>query len=780
MNMPHEPLPMRVDPDDLDKNPSLDAPHLSDLVAQRVARRHFLRSGVGAMATLCLGSLSLTACGGGDVADGREAIASVPTQANENARWRADSLDFTPVAKSIADTLVLPAGYTAAVVHATGDSIDPNVPDYAGDGSETTYSRRIGDHHDGMNWFGLAERQDRPDANSSTRGILVVNHENITGTAQFLHPLGETNLAGSAQPRPADEVIKEQEAHGVSLTELVRAGGRLGVVKASRYNRRITARTEVDLAGPVTATHWVKTKYSPTGTRARGTINNCGHGVTPWGTYLTAEENWAGYFKRNAGDDAARPQRENTQLLRNGMRPNSEGFAHRRWASAQATGDAASDFERWNISVLGATSTDDYRNEHNTFGYIVEIDPYAPLARPKKRTAMGRRANEGAWSSLPKAGRPIAFYVGCDSQNEYVYKYVSDAAWSPSDAFGGLAAGDKYLDRGTIYVAVFAADGTGRWEPLTLANPKIAAGVPVSSYNPQGYQFESLADICVNTRLAAGAAGATRMDRPEWTAVNPFTGEIYITMTENPNRGNAGLSGNNIPNGPLDAANPRYWVDPKAATSQGPASPTQRGNVNGHIVRIREDGDDPAALSFRWDIFLFGAQARKDASVPDSTYTDDFYQRNVNLSGLTDAERPVQARRLLVQPHHRHPLHPDRRQHLHRPDQRAAARLHPRHAGRRQHGRHREPRQRQPRRDGARGRRLGDHHRAGGSAPDRGHAQAPARRPARCRDHRADRDAGRPHAVRQHPAPRREHRTQRCGASIGGAHASHARRPLRE
>jgi secreted PhoX family phosphatase len=638
MNHPSETLPTVVDPDDLDKNPDGSAPHLADLVAGRVARRHFLRSGVGAMASVGLGSLSLTACGGGggDAAGGttRATVQSVPVQAAPEARWRADALDFEPVGKSIADALVLPPGYRATVVHATGDAIDPGVPDYAGDGSESNYARRVGDHHDGMNFFPLAARQDRPDANHSGRGILVVNHENISGTAQFLHPAGETNLGSASPARPAEEVVKEQDAHGVSLVEVQRAAdGSFGVVKASRYNRHVTARTAVDIAGPVAGTHWVKTKYSPTGTTARGTINNCGHGVTPWGTYLTAEENWAGYFKRNAGDDLARPQRENTQLLRNGMRPNSEGFAHRRWASV----GAGEDFERWNISVLGATATDDYRNEHNTFGYIVEIDPYAPLARPKKRTAMGRRANEGAWSSLPKAGRPIAFYIGCDSRNEYVYKYVSDAAWSPSDAFGGLAAGDKYLDRGTIYAAVFEADGTGRWEPLTLANPKVAAGVPVSGYNPQGYQFESLADICVNTRLAAGTVRATRMDRPEWTAVNPFTGEVYITMTENPDRGNAGLSGNNIPNAPLDAANPRYWVDPKGATSQGPASPTQRGNVNGHIVRIREDGDDAAALSFRWDIFLFGAQARKDASVPDSTYTDAFYQANVNLSGLTDA-----------------------------------------------------------------------------------------------------------------------------------------------
>lgn len=262
---------------------------------------------------------------------------------------------------------------------------------------------------------------------------------------------------------------------------------------------------------------------------------------------------------------------------------------------------------------------------------MVEIDPYDPLSRPKKRTALGRRANEGAWSSLPKAGQPIAFYIGCDSRNEYVYKYVSAANWNPLDARrGGLAAGDKYMDNGTIYAAVFNADGTGRWEPLTLNNPKVAAGVPVSANNPAGYQFQDLADICVNTRLAGGAVGATRMDRPEWTAVNPFNGEIYITMTENPDRGNTGNSNNNVPNAGVDAANPRYWRDTKGATSQGAAIANQRGNVNGHIVRIREDKDDAGATTFRWDIFLFGAQATADTPAEEANY-----QANVNLSGLT-------------------------------------------------------------------------------------------------------------------------------------------------
>jgi len=605
-----------AEPDDLDNNPST-ATHFNELVAARLSRRQVIKSGVGAMAVAGLGSLSLSS---------EEAQAAVPGSARP-----AISLDFQPVAKSTADSISVAAGYTATVIYATGDSLDPLVPAYAGDGSETNYARRAGDHHDGINYFGLHATADVREPNGSQRGLLAVSHENITGTAQFLHPQGETNLSGSAGPRPEAEVIKEIDAHGVSVVELRKVGGAFATHKPSRYNRRITGRTVMDIAGPARGTAYVKTRYSPTGLISRGTLNNCGHGVTPWGTYLACEENWAGYFRREVGDDTRRPQRENTQLLRNGLRSGTEGFAHRRWATVVPAEVGSTEYSRFNCSVIGATATDDFRNEHNTFGYIVEIDPYNPLSRPKKRTALGRRANEGAWCSLPKAGRPLAFYIGCDSRNEYVYKYVTAENWNPIDAQrGGLAAGDKYMDRGTIHAAVFKADGTGVWEPLTPTNPKIAAGVPVSSYNPEGYQFQDLADICVNTRLAGTAVGATRMDRPEWTAVNPANGEIYITMTENPDRGNVGLSSNNVPNPPLDAANPRYWADFKGATSQGAAVANQRGNVNGHIVRIREDGDDAGAKTFRWDIFLFGAQA-----VADPGFDDANYQANVNLSGLS-------------------------------------------------------------------------------------------------------------------------------------------------
>ena len=611
--------PLWTDPDDLDKNTSGN-PTIADVLSARMHRRYVLKGGVGAITMASLGTLGLSACG---------------TMPGSAGAAPGVTLGFKAVSKSLMDRVTVPEGYTATVVYATGDPIDAALTDYKNDGTDDNFARRAGDHHDGMHYFGVSAAG-APDNSSLDRALLVMNHENITGTAKFMHVGGQTNIAATDGPRPEGEVVKEIDAHGVSVVELRRVNGKYSYVKSSSFNRRITGATPMELSGPARGSAYSKTVYSPDGTKTRGTINNCANGYTPWGTYLTCEENWAGYFVRRA-DTAARSQRENSAMLRNGIRPGAAGFAHNRWASVVASDTSSTAFSRWDCSAVEgkpADGTGDFRNEPNTFGYVVEIDPYNPNAAPVKRTALGRRANEGTSISIPTAGRPLAFYIGCDSRGEYIYKFVSKKLWTPGDANRAdrLNVGAEYMDDGSIYAARFNANGTGNWVKLEMSNPDVAAGVPPSALNPEGYKFESKADICVNTRLAADAAKATRMDRPEWTAVNPKNGEIYITVTENPDRGNtAATSGNNFTNPDLDAANPRYWFDTKGISSQNPtAIPAQRGNVNGHIVRMREDGDNAGAESFKWDIFMFGAQAVADAGVDDVNW-----QKNVNLSGLS-------------------------------------------------------------------------------------------------------------------------------------------------
>lgn len=503
------------------------------------------------------------------------------------------ALGFTAVAKNKLDVVTVPAGYTVSVINRTGDPIAAGVAAYKNDGTDTNFAQRIGDHGDALYWYGLSATG-TPDATSSTRGLLVQNHENIND--QYLHVAGPTTVNGA---RPESEAQKEIDCHGVSVTEVAEGANRAWSVKQdSSFNRRITPATPMVFNGPAKGSNLLKTAFSPTGVAGRGTINNCANGTTPWGTALTCEENWAGYFRRS-GDNANRSAKELTALSRYGVTSSTGNYG---WSTVVAADSTNTLFRRWDARAGTGAATSDFRNEPNQFGWVVEIDPYAPASTPRKRTALGRMGHEGCWPGAFVVGKKPAWYMGDDSRREYIYKFVSATAWVAADAnpTDRLAIGDKYMDSGTLYVARFAADGTGTWLPLVYGQN----GLDGSN---AAYPFADQADVLVNARLAADKLGATPMDRPEWTAVNPVTGEIYVTLTNN-NAAGRPLNG-------TDPANPRHYNDPKGGTAQ-------YGNPNGHIIRMKEA--DTEATSFTWDIYGFGAGA-------------DLDKTNINLSSLDDS-----------------------------------------------------------------------------------------------------------------------------------------------
>jgi uncharacterized protein len=559
--------------------------HIQDLISARLSRRQTLKGGIGLTASLMFAGTSLTACGGGD----------------DEVVDTSLKLGFTAVGMNKLDVVSVPSGYQVAILHALGDPMHYGDASWADNGSESadSYNRRIGCGHDGMHYFGLSEAG-KFDSARSDRGLVCVNHEYVV-SPYGLHPAGRT--VASSVRTVASEVDKEINAHGVSVVEVKRgsSGTAMTMVRGSRYNRRVTSATEMDFGGPVKGNALVKTKFSTDGNKTRGTNNNCGNGYTPWGTYLTCEENFTNVISRvspdaTSDDDVSRrAAKEVTALKRYGMTNARK--------SPYLWNTAGSDdlYARWNCAVTGASSTDDYRNVFNTFGYVVEIDPFQPDSTPVKRTALGRFAHEGAWPAPAVKGQPIVIYTGDDSRNEYIYKYVSTALWDDADINGGLAAGAKYLDDGKLYVAKFNADGAGEWIELSITNTAIA------SYAT--YTFADQADVLVHARLAADAVGATKMDRPEWGAVNPLNNEVYMTLTNNSNR----VDPTATPTGSQlkpDAANPRYYDEDGS-----------KGNANGHIIRWKETAGQ-AATAFTWDIYLFGAE--NDAAA------------NVNLSGLTD------------------------------------------------------------------------------------------------------------------------------------------------
>jgi secreted PhoX family phosphatase len=543
--------------DNQNRNLSTNEP-MASVLDTYLSRRSVVRGGLGAAIAMIAGT-GLTGCfdsGGGSDNDSP----STPTPTPEPAKLK---LGFNSIPGSRTDAVTIAAGYTAYVLAPWGTRLSGATEQWKSDGTNSAadQANAMGMHHDGMHYF--------PINGSSTDGLIAINFEYIDQDA--LHPAGATTVAGK---RPVEEVRKEINAHGAGVVRVRKSGDRWQVVENDPLNRRFTTASVMDLSGPLKGTDHVKTRFSVGGTQTRGTNNNCGNGYTPWGTYLTCEENWPGIFV-NKG---VRP----ADQVRIGVGTSAGNY---RWETA--AGDASEvngEFTRFNVTPTGATATDDYRNEASTYGYIVEIDPYNASTLPVKRTALGRFRHEGCWPGLTTVGKPVVFYMGDDSQNEYLYKFVSTALWEAADANPSdrLATGAKYMDSGKLYVARFNADGSGTWLLLDVITP-------TTDGSTLGAKFTDLPGIILNTRGAADAVGATPMDRPEWTAVNPLNGDVYLTLTNNTSRTTA------------NAANPRV------------------PNKHGHIIRWH-DADNQ--VSFTWDIFVFGANA---AGSPD-----------VNRSGLTE------------------------------------------------------------------------------------------------------------------------------------------------
>jgi secreted PhoX family phosphatase len=529
-----------------------------DVIEARASRRGFMAGGLAAAVTAMLGVGVST----------RGALA--------RSTSGASLLGFTPVATSLDDAVHVPAGYRAQPVARWGDPISGTMPAYHGANTGAEQGDQIGQHHDGQHFFPI-EGAD-PWEGSSEDGLYALNHEYIE--PRFLHAdtyagqeIDGRSVVYHDGKRDDDEVLKEMNAHGVSIFRVQRQADGDWAIVADPRNRRITALTPMEIAGPVRGSKHVVTKYAPDGARTRGTLNNCAHGVTPWNTYLTCEENWAGYFSNTDQED----QKPNLprEHARYGVSTAPEGGRYG-WHLAAGGDDA---FVRFNASSTGASAAEDYRNEPNAFGWVVEIDPFNPDKAPVKRTHLGRFAHEGVVFHRADPGKPVVCYAGDDARFEYIYKFVSRDVYEPGVTDGAI------LDHGTLHVARFNDDGSGEW--LALA--------PGRNGLTRDAGFEDLADILVNTRLAADTAGATKMDRPEWGAVDPATGQVYFALTNNTRRTEA----------QVDPMNPRA------------------ANQFGHIIRWRENRDDPAATGFRWDLFVIAGDSAKSRSFDGRALDED-------------------------------------------------------------------------------------------------------------------------------------------------------------
>ncbi|MBY5538912.1 PhoX family phosphatase [Rhizobium leguminosarum] len=487
-------------------------PTMGEIIGKRFSRRNFLQ-----------GSLAVSA-----IAATVSPIALMSADEARAADNKGSAFNFSEVAAGVDDKHHVAEGYDAEILLRWGDAVLPGAPQF--DPAKQTadaQNKQFGYNNDYVGFIPLE--------GSSEHGLLVVNHEYTNPHLMFpgLVQVVDGKIKQGALSK--EQVDVEMAAHGGTIVEIRKTEGKWQVVADGKYNRRITANTPMEITGPAAANDRLKTSADATGARAIGTINNCAGGVTPWGTYIMAEENFHGYFS------GALPE------------GHKEASNYKRYGVPEGAYEWANFYDRFDLSKEP--------NEPNRFGWIVEVDVMDPTSAPKKRTALGRTKHEGAESIVAKNGK-VVFYLGDDERFDYVYKFVTSAAFNPNDR----AANMNLLDSGTLHVAKFNEDGTMQWLPMVFGQG------PLTAENG----FTSQADVLIECRRAGDALGATKMDRPEDVQPNGVNGKVYVMLTNNTRR----------KADQVDAANPRAE------------------NAFGHIIEISESDGDFTATSGKWEVLL--------------------------------------------------------------------------------------------------------------------------------------------------------------------------------
>ena len=456
-------------------------PTMGDVIAARYSRRDIMR---GALAVSAISSVASPLA----MMATREAQAATPT------------FNFKEIAAGSDEHHYVAEGYDADVLIRWGDKVLPTAPQF--DPQKQSGASQAGQFGYNNDYLGYI-----PLDGSSEHGLLVVNHEYTNEELMFPGVGRQDTKEAGFKGITRDLVDIELMAHGGSVLEIHKTDGKWAVVPDSKYARRITAETEMMISGPAAGHAKMRTNADPSGTRVKGMLNNCAGATTPWGTWLTCEENFNGYFwsKKVAADgpDAKAQKRYGTP---------GEWY---NWGEFHDRFDYAKE-----------------PNEANRFGWVVEIDPHDPASTPVKRTAMGRFKHEGAANIINTDGRFVV-YQGDDERFDYVYKFVTSGSVDRQNR----TANKDLLDSGTLYVARYNDDGTGEWLPLIQGQGKLTAE---NGFADQG-------DVVIHARLAADLLGATKMDRPEDVEANPKTNKIYVMLTNNTRR----------KADQVDAANPR-------------------------------------------------------------------------------------------------------------------------------------------------------------------------------------------------------------------------------
>jgi len=564
-----------------------------------LTRRHFLIFLGSAIGTAACGQLQPFS------RTGTNAIANLTFQPLKSpipltfANLTADQQITQHSTYEVVDDLVLPEGYTYDVLAQWGD--------------------KVGDSRFGYNndYLALIET-------SENEGFLSVNFEYISATTWqqgFEQVVGKSLPLAEVQQavRAAIKAVKDDRVPGLNAfalkdgdpikekIKLICKEGLtdqgLGILSLRRNaegrwertnsdrDRRVTGISGLDdgrylkSTGPAVAV-FQKTKgqgyTDKLGDKIIGTFQNCAGGHTPWGTVFSAEENI---------------QVQVPELV---------------YADGTSFDPINCPFNITDEEMAGLGNV--FGLAGNKYGWMVEIDPANPNDYGTKHTWLGRYRHEAVGVRVV-AGKPLAFYSGCDRRGGHIYKFVSaEAVKNPTDK-----ANSKLLQNGMLYAAQFNPDGTGRWIPLTPStpvnpvSPAMLSGVMLPlPQRPEGgvfqaredqeveafkQKFKTLGDlyigndlekqgaILIDAHYAGNAIGATCTARPEDTEIAP-DGSLLIAFTS------GGIS--------------KQDGSPDLRIFKGPDGNT--AHEYGWIMKVMEDGNAPDAKTFRWSMMATGGE----------------------------------------------------------------------------------------------------------------------------------------------------------------------------
>lgn len=522
-----------------------DHPAMRDLVEGALARRSLLKSGALGAGALVVGGLVAAAPAAAATTGATTSAATGRGRQTGDVSRAA----FTPVAPNRADALTNAPEFTHNVVIRWGDPVEAHAPRFdAYAQTPEAQATQFGYNNDYVGVLPLTGRS----------ALLVTNHEYTDENLMF--PAGTYDDATTKKIAMA--------AHGMAVVTIERGRAKGSWIRSNhrraRHNRRITVHTEFAVHGPAAGHELLRTAADPTGTRVLGTFGNCAGGTTPWGTVLSGEENFNGYFDASGAVDPA----------------NAASFKRYGLATAAATNRGWSSVdERFDLSK--------HPHEAYRFGWVVELDPYEPGSTPVKQTMLGRLKHEGANVTISDSGHAVT-YMGDDERGDYLYKFVSADRFRKGSSPAARAHNKTLLTKGTLYVAKFTGDGTGDGE-FDGAGTWVALTSHTRSFVPG----MSVAEVLVNMRLAADTVGPTKMDRPEDVEPNPVNGKIYAALTNNSDRGTKY---------PTDETNPLASSMVRSSLDAPLAS--KSGNRNGYVLELTERENDHTATTFTWDLFL--------------------------------------------------------------------------------------------------------------------------------------------------------------------------------